>query len=506
MSQTDGLQTDGLHGTDRALLSEADVQSLLYHYTDKLYRADDLDTIYEAALAAICQGLRSERAAILRFDAAGVMRFVAWRGLSERYRRAVDGHSPWSAGEQGAKIICETDVTRSSAMAPLEGVLLGENIRGLCFIPLAPDDRVIGKFVIYFSEPHALDQKDLELALIIARQLGFALQSHLTDNAARRLAALVESSGDAIIAKTLDGIITSWNEGAEKLFGYSAAEAIGRPITMLIPSERLDEEQKILANIRDGRRVQSYETVRQCRDGRLVDVSLTISPVLDSRGAIIGASKIARDISDRRQAAEAQLLLLREMNHRVKNAYTVANSLINLSVGSARTPRDLATAVSGRLIALAQAHSLTTMPFPADGGAAHPAGTLQDIISTLLAPFTGETPQGQARIAISGDDASASEATSTALALLFHELAINAAKYGSLSNGDGHVEVRLTAEPGQMVILWQESGGPPVTTPGHEGFGSTLLRIAARQIGDITRDWNANGVTARITLHLPDEA
>src|SRR5690606_10948192 len=148
----------------------------------------------------------SDRAAILRFDEAGVMRFVAGRGLSERYRSAVDGHSPWSAGEQGAKIICETDVTRSSQMSSLQSTLLAENIRSLCVIPLAPDDRVIGKFVVYFSEPHALDQKECELALIIARQLGFALQSHRTDHAARRLAALVESSDDAIIAKTLDGI------------------------------------------------------------------------------------------------------------------------------------------------------------------------------------------------------------------------------------------------------------------------------------------------------------
>ena len=492
-----------LRAADRALRGDANIQSLLYHYTDKLYRAGSLDMIYEAALSAICEGLRSDRASILRFDERGVMRFVAWRGISERYRAAVDGHSPWKAGERNAEIICIKDVTRSADMKALKPAILAENIRGLCFIPLAPDDRVIGKFMVYFAEPHALDRKEEELALIIARQLGFALQSYLADNATRRLAALVESSDDAIVSKTLEGIITSWNAGAERLFGYSADQAIGRSITMLIPDERLSEEKKILADIRAGRRVQSYETVRRRRDGCLVDVSLTISPVRDSRGTIIGASKIARDIGDRRRAAEAQSLLLREMNHRVKNAYTIANSLISLSANSAQTAQDLAAAVSSRLAALAQAHSLSTAS-SGTGPALPPAGTLREIISVILAPFDGETGNGEARISISGDEVGVDGSLTTQLALLFHELATNAAKYGSLSVKNGRVEVTLTAEPGRVVVLWRESGGPPVTEPSREGFGSKLLRMAARQLGDVALSWNGEGLVARIVVKMPE--
>ncbi|OJY60895.1 MAG: hypothetical protein BGP16_13010 [Sphingobium sp. 66-54] len=339
---------------------------------------------------------------------------------------------------------------------------------------------------------------------MIARQLGFALRSHLADNATRRLAALVESSDDAIVSKTLEGIITSWNEGAERLFGYSAEEAIGRPVTMLIPDERLSEEHKILADIRAGRRVQSYETVRRCRDGRLVDVSLTISPVRDSRGAIVGASKIARDIGDRRRAAEAQNMLLREMNHRVKNAYTIANSLINLSAGSAQTAQDLAAAVSGRLAALAQAHSLSAVAPLAAGGTIPPAGTLREVIAVILAPFEGETEEGKSRISIVGEGAGVDGSLTTQLALLFHELATNAAKYGSLSVKNGRVEVTLTTEPGQLIALWQESGGPPVAEPGREGFGSKLLRMAARQLGDVNRWWNEDGLVARIVVKMPE--
>jgi PAS domain S-box-containing protein len=121
-----------------------------------------------------------------------------------------------------------------------------------------------------------------------------------------RLAAVVESSGDAIISKTLEGIITSWNSGAEHMFGYTAREMIGKPITLLIPKERLAEEPAILARIAAGERIEHYESVRLRKDGRRIDVSLSVSPVKDHNGRIVGASKIARDISLQKKAEAAQ--------------------------------------------------------------------------------------------------------------------------------------------------------------------------------------------------------
>jgi PAS domain S-box-containing protein len=121
------------------------------------------------------------------------------------------------------------------------------------------------------------------------------------------LAAIVESSDDAIVSKTLDGIIRSWNAGAERLFGYKAEEVIGRPITLIIPPERQDEEQEILARLRNGERIDHFETVRVSKQGRRIDISLTVSPVRDSAGRVIGASKVARDITDRKKAEKALL-------------------------------------------------------------------------------------------------------------------------------------------------------------------------------------------------------
>ena len=116
-----------------------------------------------------------------------------------------------------------------------------------------------------------------------------------------RLAAIVESSSDAIVSKDLTGIITSWNRGAEQLFGYTAAEAIGRSITILIPPDRLAEEDMVLGRVRRGERVELFDTVRCRKDGTTVHVSLTVSPIRDAAGKIVGASKIARDISDRKR-------------------------------------------------------------------------------------------------------------------------------------------------------------------------------------------------------------
>jgi PAS domain S-box-containing protein len=144
-----------------------------------------------------------------------------------------------------------------------------------------------------------------------------------SEESSSRLAAIVESSDDAIISKDLNGIITSWNHGAERLFGYTAEEIIGKPVLTLIPEDRHDEEPEILGRIRRGERIDHYETIRQRKDGSRVHISLTVSPVLDSAGRIVGASKIARDISDRKHAEETlrqQNEILTQMDQR-KNEF-----------------------------------------------------------------------------------------------------------------------------------------------------------------------------------------
>jgi PAS domain S-box-containing protein len=145
-----------------------------------------------------------------------------------------------------------------------------------------------------------------------------------------RLSAIVESSDDAIVSKTLDGIITSWNAGAQALFGYSAEDAVGQSILLIVPPERHDEEAEILRKLRIGEKINHFETVRLAKDGRRVEISLSVSPIRDSTGTIVGASKIARDITDKKRIEREREYLLKaervareesQRNNRLKDEF-----------------------------------------------------------------------------------------------------------------------------------------------------------------------------------------
>ena len=309
---------------------------------------------------------------------------------------------------------------------------------------------------------------------------------------------LSSSSEDAIVSKDLSGVILSWNSSAERLFGYKADEAVGKPITIIIPADRLDEEPTILEKIHRGERIEHFETVRQRKDGSFVNISLTISPIRNSRGTIVGASKIAREITELRKARDRQHLLLREMSHRVKNLFAISGSIVGLSARLAKSPRELAESTRARLSALARAHALTF----SDGfdDAAHQRTTLQSLIRTIVAPF--DEPE-HPRIAISGIDCGVSGSAMTSLALLLHEFATNAVKYGALSSDKGSIKVVFAEDGDSIVVHWTERGGPPAIAPtGGFGFGDVLSRIAVSDQlgGEIVRDWRPEGLAIRMSV------
>ena len=290
----------------RALERLNETETALYAFTDQLFRAKTPHEVYEAGLDAIFRILRCERASILLFDDHNVMRFVAWRRLSDEYREAVDGHSPWKPEDKGANPICIDDIEAAPDLSEeLRAVVRAERIAALAFIPIFAGENIVGKFMAYYDAPHAFVPREIEAGITIARQLGFGLERLRGDEVTRRLATIVETSDDAIISKNLDGVIQTWNRGAERIFGYAADEIIGKPVTTLMPPELYDEEPGILARLRRGERINHYQTVRRRKDGTLLDISLTVSPVTDTAGRIVAASKIARDITAQKRAETA---------------------------------------------------------------------------------------------------------------------------------------------------------------------------------------------------------
>jgi PAS domain S-box-containing protein len=226
-------------------------------------------------------------------------------------------------------------------------------------------------------------------------------------------ASIVESSDDGIYSIDLDCIITSWNKGAEQLFGYTADEAVGRPVAMLIPLDRQDNEIAILERIKRGERICHYETVRQRKDGSLVEISLTVSPIYTAKGNIIGASKIARDISDRKKS---QQLIVRELTHRTQNLFAVFQAIAARAVDESKTAAEIKYVLNGRLQALARAYQVM-----AEEGSASLAAILER-------EFSGFSRQ----VKFGGCDIVVNPSAAQQFALIIHELATNALKYGAV--------------------------------------------------------------------------
>ena len=315
-------------------------------------------------------------------------------------------------------------------------------------------------------------------------------ESKLAEERLRSLASIIESSDDAIVSKNLDGIITNWNRGAERIFGYTAEEAVGRPITIVIPENRQSEEREILTRIRRGERIDHFETIRQRKHGSLITVSLTVSPVKNAEGKIVGASKIARNITEQKLSQEKIVTLAREAEHRSKNLLSSVQAVVNFS--NSDTPEGLKEVIQGRIQALANVHSLfvETRWIGAE---------ISAIATQELAPYCEES---QGRVSIDGPPTLLEPTAAQAIAVTLHELATNAAKYGSLSDAKGHIDLKWQHKTdGQLILRWTETGGPPVQKPTHQGFGTRVIeRMMGQLRGKVQFDWRQEGLICEISF------
>ncbi len=310
-----------------------------------------------------------------------------------------------------------------------------------------------------------------------------------------RLAAIVASSDDTIVSKTLDGRITSWNAGATRMFGYDESEMVGRHITKIIPPELHAEEEGVLARLKNGERIEHFETVRVAKDGRRVEVSLTVSPLRDRSGRVIGASKVSRDITARRQADKTQALLIGELSHRDKNTLATVQAIATHSLRRSADPREFVTSFAGRIQSLAKAHDLLSET-NWDGVAL--TGLIREQVLLGIS---------DSRITWSGPPIQLEAQRGLHLALVLHELGTNARKYGALSVPDGRLtitwQVLQPASGDELRLLWQEQNGPTPSLPSTRGFGTTVIEGSlAPHGGSAALVYGSGGISCQIALPL----
>jgi PAS domain S-box-containing protein len=370
----------------------------------------------------------------------------------------------------------------------------GREVRGIEAIVERPD----GTRVRFLPCPTPLRDSSGRLVGAI-NLLMDVTEHHDAELESARLAAIVVSSDDAIISKTIDGRITSWNAGATRIFGYGASEMIGEPILKIIPPELHGEEKEILARLRRGERIEHYETVRVAKDGRRVDVSLTVSPLRDRSGKVVGASKVGRDITDRKRAEKLQRVLTDELAHRVKNTLATVQAIANQSLVRAKSPPDFVLSFTGRLQALAKAHTLLTRT--------NMQGA--DVMELVSEQVLIGAPNDD-RISYSGPLLMLDAQAAMHLALVLHELATNARKHGALSVPTGRLSVTWQVRTNggcSLLLSWKESNGPKVSAPSAHGFGRTLIEQTVRAHGgEASVDYRTDGLTCEIKLPLPEAA
>ncbi len=314
------------------------------------------------------------------------------------------------------------------------------------------------------------------------------------------LAAIVASSGDAIVSVDLEGRVQSWNQGAEMLFGYSAQEMIGRSKQQIIPAPFADEAVRYRAAISSGDSVRS-ESVRRKRDGSLIDVSLDMAPIRNADGRIVAVSSIMHDITNRKRTDKHQRFLMRELTHRSKNLLAIVQSMARQTARTSSSLEDFEKNYMQRLQGLAASHDLLV-------NQNWSGAPLEELVRRQVDPFVSVN---HANLAVSGPHVLVSARAAQSIGLAIHELATNSIKYGSLSLSKGKVSVEWEFLPGadgeqQFQLKWEEHDGPPVSPPTRKGFGHFVIDRMARQSleANVTIDFRPEGLIW--TLVAPQRA
>ena len=298
----------------------------VYRLVSAVHRALELSEVYEAALDALQRVMKVERASILLFDGDGVMRFKAWRGLSEPYRRAVEGHSPWLAEARDPRPILVPDVLNDAELTPHRETILREGIRALGFIPLCSGGRLLGKFMVYFDSPRKVSDDELHVAEIVAGHVAFAVSRKRAEHGLRLYREIFAHSTEGIVAFDADGLYLEQNAAHEALIGYSDVELAGRTPALYLGEETFAALTHDLAQTGSVRR----ELRARRRDGKALELELSAFAVRDEAGEPVCFVGLSRDIS-RRKRYERALRLLAQASAQLDASLDYATTLATVA-------------------------------------------------------------------------------------------------------------------------------------------------------------------------------
>jgi PAS domain S-box-containing protein len=479
-----------------------------------LIQEGDLEALHKRVLDAAINLMSADMGSMQRFyPEQHELQLLAWKGFHPYSAAFWERVHLESASASGAALsighrIMVPDVEASDFMAGTIDLhaYRQSGIRAVQSTPLVSrSGRLLGMISTHWRKPHQPTERAFRLLDVLARQAADLIERTQVEAALREseqrfrwFASIVESSEDAIVSKDIAGIITTWNNGAERLFGYTSDEIVGKPVTFLIPADRHVEERAILERIRRGERIENYETVRRRKDGSLVDVSLTISPVMNAEGTIVGASKIARDITRRKRAERREKMLMADLDHRVRNSLARVAMLAASSRRDSCSVDEFAKSLDGRIHSMAAA--LTLLSERGEHGVG-----LGALVHNQLAPHAAE-----ANITIRGTELMLAPVAIQAMGMVLHELVTNAAKYGALSVPTGQVSVswerRQNGSAGaHLILMWRESGGPPIAAEVKPGYGTRLIRelVPYELGGTVDLVFAPEGVSCRIEFPLP---
>ena len=293
---------------EQTLIESARRQEALFRLADRLHRTKSIADVYDATLEAIINALQCDRASILLYDEKNVMRFVAWRGLSDEYRRFAEGHSPWQSDEKNPEPISIEDVETSNLDAGLKNVLKSEGIGALAFIPLISNGKLIGKFMAYFDEPHALNESDHDLALTIAHQLAFGIDRNQAEDALResekRFRSMADSSPMLIWMSGTDRLFTYFNKTWLDFTGRTAEQETGEGWQKGVHPDDLENFLETYLKAFDERREFELEFRLRRHDGEYRWVLARGIPLFTPEGDFKGYIGSSIDIHERRRAEE----------------------------------------------------------------------------------------------------------------------------------------------------------------------------------------------------------